>query len=201
MSKSRAWTEAEISKLHAVFGTTRRKRDLEAHFPGRTWADVVQKGRSLGLRRREYWTRAEETLLCQIYERSPKSEILAQLPRRQWTAIERKASELKVKRDLRKTHTKIAIVAELRRVRRQRGIQSDELAAKFGAYGSGLNNWESGRRTPQLKTVLAWAAALNLELVLQPKGIAAFTARPLVDRPIEARLMARDALRVRRAAA
>jgi DNA-binding transcriptional regulator YiaG len=200
MSVAPFWTDDEVAKLHRVFGTTRRKVELEAHFPGRTWAGVVQKGRSLGLRRREYWTVPEEMLLIQIYEHTPKAEIMARLPRRQWTAIERKASELKVKRDLRKKHTKHAIVAELRRIRRQRGIQSDSLAAKFGSYGSAMANWESGRRTPTLQTLLAWAAALNLEIVLQTKGIVANTATALVQRPGESHLMARDAQRMRRAA-
>lgn len=200
MTNGAGWTDAELVTLRKVFGTTHRKAQLVAHFPGRTWAGIVQMGRSLGLRRREYWTRAEEVLLVEIYERKSKTEIMASLPKRNWPAIQRKASELKVKKDLRKTHSKFAIVAELRRIRRRRGIQADSLASLFGAYGSGLTNWESGKRTPTLQTLIAWAGALNLDIVLQPKGIVTNTARPLVDRPAEARLMARDAQRLRRAA-
>jgi transcriptional regulator with XRE-family HTH domain len=189
------WTEQEVARLREVFGKTTGKKALADLFPGRTWAGVVQKGRSLGLRRKEYWTREEEALVIQLYARAPKEEILARLPRRRWLSIERKASELRVKRDRLESYSKFTIVQELRRVRRQRDLTADGLAQKFHSYGSALNNWESGRRTPTLPVLLRWAEALNLELVLQSKGYLANTAKPIVDDPLKNRLMARDGRR------
>lgn len=189
------WTDEEIARLREVFGKTKGKKALAALFPARTWAGVVQKGRLLGLRRKEYWTREEEALLIQLYSRTPKAEILARLPRRRWQSIERKASELRVKRDRLESYSSFALVKELRRVRRQRDLTADGLAQKFHSYGSALNNWESGRRTPTLPVLLRWAEALNLELVLQPKGHLANTAKPLIDDPVKSRLMGRDGRR------
>lgn len=189
------WTPEEISRLREVFGKTVGKKALVDLFPGRTWAGIVQKGRLLGLRRREYWTRDEEALLIQLYVRAPKEEILAKLPRRRWLSIERKASELRVKRDRLETYSKFAIVQELRRVRRQRDLTADGLAQKFHSYGSALNSWESGRRTPTLGVLLRWAEALNLELSLQPKGYLANTAKSIVNDPVKNRLMGRDGRR------
>jgi DNA-binding transcriptional regulator YiaG len=197
MSIAPFWTDAEVEKLLAVLPTAKRKSDLTAHFPGRTWSAIVQKSRTLGLRRREWWTRAEEALLIEIYERETRYDIMRALPRREWPAIQRKASELCIKRDQRKTRTAFALVAELRRIRRQPNIHSDALGLSFNTYGSSVSAWESGKRTPTLPVLLRWAEALNMEIVLQPKGLRANTAKALIDRPVEGRLMARNANRMR----
>lgn len=66
---------------------------------------------------------------------------------------------------------------ELRRIRRDKGILVEDLAQRFGVYGSTISAWEcatGAKQAPHLKSLMDWAGALGFDLVLQPRRVQSF---------------------------
>ena len=64
------------------------------------------------------------------------------------------------------------IGAVLRRYRKQAGLSQSELAAKMQARQGTVSRLESGMPAMQIHTLVEALTALNLELVIQPRGAA-----------------------------
>jgi transcriptional regulator with XRE-family HTH domain len=68
----------------------------------------------------------------------------------------------------------LPIVADLTTRRGELGWSQAQLAEKMGLGGaapqSQVSDWERGRKVPELSTIIAWVAALDLELRLVPKA-------------------------------
>lgn len=167
------WSTAEIEILRAHFGV--KKAEGFVHLlPGRTVRGIHQKARDLGIVVKRSWTAPEIIILKQNWGSRSKGELAALLPHRKWDNISKKASSLRLKRRGRvpKTLSPLAIIRELRRVRLERGIEIEPLAASFNVYGSAVSAWETGMRNksvPSLRSLMAWADALGFELWLRPK--------------------------------
>jgi transcriptional regulator with XRE-family HTH domain len=62
------------------------------------------------------------------------------------------------------------LLTELRIIRQGRKISQQELALDLGLNSqSGLSCLETGKRSPNLSTLIEWAGALGYELALRPK--------------------------------
>ena len=62
------------------------------------------------------------------------------------------------------------IGAVLRRCRRQRGLTQAELGARMSARQATVSKLEAGEPATQLRTLMDALAALDLELVIQPRN-------------------------------
>lgn len=60
------------------------------------------------------------------------------------------------------------LVAELRVRRRARKITQAQLGAKLGVAQKTVQSWETGRRTPQVKTLFTWLELMQAELRIYP---------------------------------
>lgn len=173
---AQTWTPAEVDKLREVFPVLKRKRELMAALPGHSWSGIGQKARSLGLRKKYAWSVQEIDILRDNYEVMPWRELKALLPRRAWANVQKKASALGLSRNIHKDASPFRIVRELRRIRRARGIECEELAKKFGVYGSTISAWEcatKNKSAPHLKSLMDWADALGFDIWLKPRETAA----------------------------
>lgn len=171
------WTDEEIATLRKSFGAVKRKKDWAAILPAHSWSAIVQKARTLGLRKKFGWTVQEIDVLRANYETMPWDELHKLLPRREWANVQKKASALGLKRNVHKDASPFRIIRDLRRVRRDRGILCEDLAEKFGVYGSMISAWECATRNksaPTLKSLIDWAGALGFDLVLQPRRVQGF---------------------------
>lgn len=190
------WGAEELLRLREMWPKGRaRKAQIEALFPGRTWSGVTQRARIEGLRKSGYarWTSSEDAILLRIYSHATERELQEQIPRHSMASIQKRANDLGIKRDKAARQSEFAILRELRRIRRSRGLRVDTLAQRFAAYGSTLSAWETGGKVPNLRGFLAWVAALELEIVFQRKGLVAKQATSLIETPGAHRLMARTA--------
>lgn len=61
------------------------------------------------------------------------------------------------------------IVKQLRKIRRDKELDQQEVAAIAGLYQNHISQLETGRRVPTLQTLNLWANALGYELTLRPK--------------------------------
>ena len=62
------------------------------------------------------------------------------------------------------------IVKQLRKIRRDKEISQEALAALMGkAAGGDISQWEKGGRNPTLATLDIWSNALGYRLTLEPK--------------------------------
>jgi transcriptional regulator with XRE-family HTH domain len=191
-----AWTQEEMARLQDVWPRGRcRKAALEAQFPGRTWSGIVQKARLLGLKKPGYarWSRRDDDTLMRLYLKASQAQIEAELPSHSWHSIAKRAFEMGLKRDRAKRTASLDILRELRRIRRSRNLPVDRVGARCNVYGSTISAWETGLKVPNLRGFVEWVAALDLEIVLQRKGLAAVQAAPLVETPGVHRLMSRRA--------
>ena len=70
------------------------------------------------------------------------------------------------------SHTPDPIVTQLTRARYDQSLTQRATAARIHspAIRTSIAAWESGRRSPMLATLRAWARALGYDLVLQPIG-------------------------------
>lgn len=59
------------------------------------------------------------------------------------------------------------LLAELRRIRVEKGIPQEALGEKIGIEQDRLSTWECGREQPVLGNVQAWANALGYEVALK----------------------------------
>lgn len=59
--------------------------------------------------------------------------------------------------------------ARLAQTRRDLGWSQQQLANRMHVSRSSLAKWESGRRTPELTALVAWASVLGFDLALIPK--------------------------------
>lgn len=120
------------------------------------------------------WTAQEIAILRDNYETITWAELHKLLPRREWANVQKKASALDLKRNTHRDASPFRIVRELRRIRRARGIGLDDLAKRFGVYGSTISAWEcatGNKASPHLKSLLDWAAALGFDIWLKPREI------------------------------
>jgi transcriptional regulator with XRE-family HTH domain len=69
----------------------------------------------------------------------------------------------------RRTHP---IVAELREIRRSRGLSQEAVARKAGTTKAMISLWETGQSTPGLASADAYAQALGYTLALTPREAA-----------------------------
>jgi transcriptional regulator with XRE-family HTH domain len=60
------------------------------------------------------------------------------------------------------------IIKQLRKIRRDREIGQQDLAADAGLYQNHISQLECGRRSPTLVTLNQWANALGYEVTLRP---------------------------------
>ena len=58
------------------------------------------------------------------------------------------------------------IVAELREIRRDRGLTQEAVARRMGRGRKALSQWERGIYTPSVETTDEWATALGVTLAL-----------------------------------
>lgn len=61
------------------------------------------------------------------------------------------------------------IVKQLRKIRRDKELDQQEVAAIAGLYQNHISQLETGRKSPTLQTLNLWANALGYELTLRPK--------------------------------
>ena len=189
-----AWSATELTKLREIWlGRRWKKRDIEAEFPGRSWSSIVQKARVQLGRKMLPWSTAEEARLVQFYPVASRAELAPLFPGRTFVALEKRATEMGILRERTDRLSKVPIIQELRRVRRARKLKADDVAKRFGGYGSGISAYETGAKMPTLTTFLAWVSALGLEIVLQRTGLQTAQAKPLIEMPGKHRLMGRSA--------
>ena len=60
------------------------------------------------------------------------------------------------------------IVAQLVAIRKAKGIKQSSVATRMGVIPSAVCNFERGHRAPLLSTTLRYAAAIGMQLTLQP---------------------------------
>jgi transcriptional regulator with XRE-family HTH domain len=121
------------------------------------------------------WTPELVGVLCRVWARGTREEMLAYFPGRSWDTIERKANSLGLRRDS-DVRVKVEmpnhpILRELRRARQEAGITSTEVARRAGnAHGANrqmIVGCELGHRSLSLAQLDAWAAALGYVLRLE----------------------------------
>jgi transcriptional regulator with XRE-family HTH domain len=61
------------------------------------------------------------------------------------------------------------IIKQLRKIRRDKELHQEAVAAAAGLCQNHISQLEVGRRTPTLPTLNLWANALGYEVVLQEK--------------------------------
>ncbi len=67
----------------------------------------------------------------------------------------------------------MAIVDELRRIRRAMGVTQVDLAERIGVGVPALRRWERRRRRPNLDYLVAWCDELGVAVMLAPDERAA----------------------------
>ena len=86
------WTEEEDETLREVWGKSGNRKtrvnDLLVLFPNRTYPAIKKHAQLLDLTSRErFWSDEEENIFRDLYYEGSKEEILAHLPKRNWTSI------------------------------------------------------------------------------------------------------------------
>jgi transcriptional regulator with XRE-family HTH domain len=61
------------------------------------------------------------------------------------------------------------IIKQLRKIRREREMAQQDLAAIAGLAQNQISYFETGRTKPTLPTLTLWASALGYDLALVPK--------------------------------
>lgn len=116
------------------------------------------------------WTEEQDAIVRRMYPRADEDDIARELPSHTWTAIERRASFLKVRRRRnearhhdRRVHP---LIADLLSFREQAGIARTALSRRCGIHVNQLLGWELGKAMPRLDDVATWAASLGLQLMI-----------------------------------
>lgn len=185
---------ARLRELYPVSGSA----VLSATFPQRTLSSIRQHARKIGLKRngRAPWTAGERITLIGMYEEASRVELEAALPNHNYYAICHMASELGVRkfRQDAKRLPRNPVIRQLFRERIRRGLIRRTLAAKMKTHDSMLLKWELEKSDPRLSRIVAWAAALDMNIVLEPKQGIRQQATPMaIAYPTKERLMARSA--------
>lgn len=127
-----------------------------------------------------------------MYPVADDADLLAAFPRRTMTALGKKASSLGVRRPLpgcrKNTRFIHPIFRRLRAERERQGLSREALSKKSGYHWQQIQAWENGKVQPRFAHVHEWAAALGMDLMLRPAGMARVDSEPMV--PAKARLMA-----------
>lgn len=135
-----------------------------------------------------WWTEAELAFLRELYPLGSREEIHKALPLRHWTAIERKASEIGLKRhpNLRRralpkeVHQ---IVGRLRELRIEKKLPVTAIAEKTGFCRQRITAMELGHCQPSLRDAYKWAAALGYSIILMPMTQTAPPPAPSLPAP------------------
>jgi len=90
------WLPEEIEVLKKLYGK-KKVREI-AKILRRTPNSIEHKASELGLKRPEYWSKEEIEILQEHYTYSSKEELCSLLPKRTWSAIQKKARELGLQR-------------------------------------------------------------------------------------------------------
>lgn len=189
------WSETEVETLREVFPAS-RWRDILPRLPRRTRTSITQQARALGIQReickRTRWSELEERRLSKMWPVADEAEIVAAFPGRRWASIGRKACALAMRRRLpgaRKNARFIQpLFVALRLERERQAITRSKLAAIVGYHTNQLHAWEMGKATPRFDAVIAWAAALRLEIVM--RSTAEQVLLEQIAMPSKAKLMA-----------
>jgi len=123
------------------------------------------------------WTARDLAFLKNRYPTASWSELHAGLPGRTAQQISKYANMQGLRRKplvVRPVaHVVPALCAQLRRAREFQGLTRPQLSARGAGSVNSLCLWETGQREPNLSFMVAWAAALGLQLTLTPQGAAA----------------------------
>lgn len=71
------------------------------------------------------------------------------------------AEDLDLRRESERLGPRYAVIEELIKARRHRGITQEQLAEKMGVTQGVVSRWESGKYSPKLETIAAAAQALD----------------------------------------
>jgi transcriptional regulator with XRE-family HTH domain len=61
------------------------------------------------------------------------------------------------------------LIKELRKIRRDKELSQEAVAAHCDIFRNHISQLETGRRMPNLRTLSKWADALGCEIVVRPK--------------------------------
>lgn len=131
--------------------------------------------------------------MSSLFPLADYSELLAALPRRNIQTIQRKASDLGIKRQTSGTRTNKRLVhhliRQLRAKRENRKMSRATVGKRAGYHENQILGWELGKTNPDLRFFCEWAQALGFELILRPTMTRDATA-DIIPWPDRKRLMA-----------
>lgn len=143
---------------------------------------------------RATWLKQEVDTLKAMYATADKAEILGALPNRGWPNIAKKASALGLRRPVpgsrKNTRYVQALFRQLRAARETQKLTRVQLSARCGYHVNVLLGWELGKRNPDFRFVVDWAAALGFDIVLKPRLSQVSEYRTQIPRVTKERLMA-----------
>jgi DNA-binding transcriptional regulator YiaG len=163
----RTWTQEELETVSRLYPVTPWPALLKA-LPGRTKAAIRCQVISRDIRKqtnsRTSWTGTECAILTKMYPREPWSKICAAIPRHPQGSIGKQANAMKLKRDGAKAESRVLLIRELRKRRREMGIPVTHLANRIGVHRVQLSKWERGEQLPRLRGLFDWVGALGFRL-------------------------------------
>lgn len=134
---------------------------------------------------RATWSRDEIATLVRLWPVADPAALCAAIPRRKYENMQKKASELGLRRRMpgaRKNKRFVhPIFVQLRAAREAKGLTRPQLAERLGYHFHQIHCWEMGKTQPSLRNVDEWATALGFSLMLSASGSSAVSAI-VVDR-------------------
>lgn len=142
---------------------------------GYPWRPTERRGATHGFD----WTPAQDVLLKRLWPTAERAEIEALLAPHSWQAISKRAPTIGAERRMmpggRRRITKtMPFFKELFTARRKLKMSRPQLSALCGHHINQLVNWELGKCVPNFAATCDWANALGFDVVLKPRGAAAF---------------------------
>jgi hypothetical protein len=138
-----------------------------------------------------HWNSVERRTLRRLYPLAPWAEILEEIPGRNKLAIERKASELKIRRRVKEaidTSRLAPAIAALRERRLAAKLSHHTIAAEAQININSLRSYETGHvRAVPLDRLARWEAAIERLEVGKTKFGPVKTPRPNVTMPMPVR--------------
>jgi len=123
--------------------------------------------------KRATWSPDEIEILKRLWSSATVDELKAALPRRVYTTMGKKASDLGLTRlhpsRAHKKHRVHPLIAQLEQARMAQNRTIKEVAEKSGHHPVEMHEWEMGKKSMRFLTFLDVANALGFDVVLRPR--------------------------------